>query len=159
MEKISIFVDVQNIYYTVKKGVLGHFDYNAFWKKINFCQVDIIAAIAYAVDRNDPQQIQFQNTLRKIGFHLKLKPYISRWDGSTKGDWDVGMTIDILEIAPSVERIIILSGDGDFETLVEKLISKHKIVHVYGVTHLTSHSLKKSASPFFPITKEYLMPR
>ncbi len=158
-EKVAIFVDVQNIYYTVKDGLNGQFDYNTFWAKIRNENLKIAAAFAYAIDRNDQKQIQFQNILRGIGFRVKLKPFISRHDGSAKGDWDVGITIDMLEVATSVDRLILLSGDGDFDLLIDKLTSMGKIVDVYGVPSLTADSLIKSASHFFPIDRSLLIRR
>ncbi len=157
MEKIAIFVDVQNIYYTVKDGLGGQFDYNSFWARVACENCNVVAAYAYAIDRKDEKQIQFQNILRGIGFEVKLKPYISRSDGSTKGDWDVGITVDMLDVAGEVDRLILLSGDGDFDILVDKLISKNKRVDVYGVPALSADSLIKSASTFYPIDKSYLM--
>ncbi len=56
---------------------------------------------------------------------VKLKPFIQRSDGSAKGDWDVGITIDVLEHAADVDRIILLSGDGDFDLLVDKVQTKY----------------------------------
>ena len=159
MEKIAIFVDVQNIYYTVKDGLNGQFDYNAFWKKISEGEVEIKKAYAYAIDRNDEKQKQFQNILRGIGFQVKLKPFISRQDGSAKGDWDVGITLDMVETAGDVDRLILLSGDGDFDLLVDKLISRGKVVDVYGVPALTADSLVRSASKFVPIDHSLLMGR
>jgi uncharacterized LabA/DUF88 family protein len=159
MENIAIFVDVQNIYYTVSDGLRGHFDYNAFWKRVVNEDCNVVSANAYAIDRNDEKQEQFQNILRSIGFEVKLRPYISRMDGSSKGDWDVGITVDMLEIAPSVDRLILLSGDGDFDLLVEKLILKNKIVDVYGVPQLTADSLKRVASNYYPIDNSFLMKR
>lgn len=158
MEKIAIFVDVQNIYYTVKDGLNGQFDYNNFWQKITPGR-EVVTAFAYAIERNVELQLHFQNILRGIGLQVKLKPYISRIDGTSKGDWDVGITIDMLESSVNVDRLILLSGDGDFDLLVEKLISKNKIVDVYGVPQLTADSLKKAASNFFPIDNTYLMKR
>jgi len=159
MEKIAIFVDVQNIYYTVKDGLSGQFDYNTFWSKVVNENVNAVKAFAYAIDRGDQKQIQFQNILRGIGFNVKLRPYISRKDGSAKGDWDVGITIDMLETALSVDRLILLSGDGDFDLLVDKLISMGKTVDVYGVPLLTADSLVKSASRFVPIDQSFLIQR
>ncbi|MBT7610367.1 MAG: NYN domain-containing protein [Bacteriovoracaceae bacterium] len=157
MEKIAIFVDVQNIYYTVKDGLKGQFDYNYFWKKVSNKNVLLETAFAYAIDRKDKKQIQFQNILRGIGFTVKLKPFISRQDGSAKGDWDVGITIDMLEVAIKVDRLILLSGDGDFAILVDKLISMKKTVDVYGVPSLTADSIIKSASRFVTIDKSFLI--
>lgn len=157
LEKIAIFVDVQNIYYTVKDGLNGQFDYNYFWKKVVTADCEVVVACAYAIERKVELQIQFQNILRGIGFEVKLKPFISRNDGTSKGDWDVGITIDMLENAANIDRLILLSGDGDFDLLVEKLISKNKIVDIYGVPQLTADSLKRAASNFYPIDNSYLM--
>ena len=157
MEKIALFVDVQNIYYTVKEALSGQFDYNAFWRRAISENRKVVAAYAYAIDRKDEKQLQFQNILRGIGFVVKLKPYISRSDGSSKGDWDVGITVDMLEESSNVDRLILLSGDGDFDLLVDKLTSKGKIVDVYGAPQLTADSLIQSASNFHPIDKTFLM--
>jgi len=157
MEKMAIFVDVQNIYYTVKDVHRCHFDYNAFWGKVVRPNCNLVAAYAYAIDREDEKQRQFQNILRGIGFIVKLRPYISRKDGSTKGDWDVGITIDMLETSLKVDRLILLSGDGDFDLLVDKLISNGKKVDVYGVAQLTANSLIKSASSFYEIDQGLLI--
>ena len=115
-------------------------------------------AIAYAIDRGDEKQKQFQNILKGIGFELKLKPFIQRSDGSAKGDWDVGITVDILEYAEESDIIILASGDGDFDILVKKLIEKYNsIVEVYGVKQLTAISLINSASKFVSIESDLLL--
>ena len=66
--------------------------YNAFWTDI-IAKRDVIQAIAYAIDTGDKHQIQFQQILKRIGFEVKLKPFIQRSDGSSKGDWDIGITL------------------------------------------------------------------
>ena len=151
--KTAIFVDVQNIYYTTRDTFKSSFNYKIFWDSIE-SKNEIIIANAYAIDRNDEKQQKFQHALRSIGFDVKLKPYIARADGSTKGDWDVGITIDILDSAQQVERIVLLSGDGDFELLVKKVIDQYGCkVDVYGVEQLTANSLINAASDFYPISK------
>lgn len=154
--KTAIFVDVQNIYYTTKEHYNLNFNYKIFIEYISESH-EIIKAIAYAINKNDPKQKQFQRTLESFGFEVKLKPFIKRGDGSAKGDWDVGITIDILEYAPVCDKIILLSGDGDFDLLVKKVIEKYGvIVEVFGVKELTSDSLINSASIFSPISKSFL---
>ena len=87
--------------------------------------------------------------MQSIGFNVKLKPYISRSDGSKKGDWDVDITVDILESVQEAEKIILLSGDGDFDILVKRLTERYGcIVDIYGVKELTAVSLINSASKF-----------
>ena len=101
---------------------------------------------------------QFQQILRNLGFTVKLKPFIQRSDGSAKGDWDVGIAIDVMAIAGSVDTVVLLSGDGDFDLLLEKVKTKFKVqADVYGVPALTANSLVDSASQFFPITEDLLM--
>ena len=156
-EKIGIFVDVQNIYYTTRDAFGRSFNYRALWQILS-CKGDIIIANAYAIDRNNESQRTFQSALRHIGFNIRLKPYIPRADGSAKGDWDVGITIDILHNSPSLDRIFLLSGDGDFDLLVEAVQTKHSVpVEVYGVSALTADSLKRVVSCFHPITKSMLI--
>ena len=126
MKKVSLFVDVQNIYYTTRSVYGKNFDYNKFWARATEGRT-VVNAFAYAIDRGDEKQKQFQNILRAIGFQVKLKPYIQRSDGSSKGDWDVGITIDVMECAQASDIIVLASGDGDFDILVNKIRSKYKI--------------------------------
>ncbi len=157
MNKVGIFVDVQNIYYTTRECFGRPFNYRAFWKKINESH-QIEHAFAYAVRRNDDQQIKFQDALRHIGFEVKLKNFIQRKDGSAKGDWDVGITIDIMEYADQLDEIILLSGDGDFAMLLDHIKAKHKIkTTVYGAPKLTAQALINSANAFIPIDAPLLI--
>ncbi|WP_068547389.1 NYN domain-containing protein [Thalassotalea crassostreae] len=154
---VAIFVDVQNIYYTCRQGFNRSFDYNAFWAYASSTH-DIVMANAYAIDSNNEKQRQFQNILRAIGFEVKLKPYIQRKDGSAKGDWDVGITLDAIEAGPIADKIILLSGDGDFDLLVNKLRSKHKCeVEVLGVEQLTANSLLIACDKFTAINNDFLL--
>ena len=157
MKKIAIFVDVQNIYYTTRDTYQRQFNYRALWKKIS-AQGEITSATAYAIHRGDDRQLKFQDALKHIGFTVKLKPYIQRKDGSAKGDWDVGITLDVLEVAEQVDTVVLLSGDGDFDLLLEKVKNKfHVECHVYGVPALTANSLIRSASYFHPIDENLLL--
>jgi len=156
MKKIAVFVDVQNIYYTTRDIFGRQFNYRKLWQQLSL-QGEIVSATAYAIARNDDSQIKFQDALKYIGFTVKLKPYIQRKDGSAKGDWDVGITIDVLETAKRVDTIILLSGDGDFDLLLKHVMSQHNVItEVYGVPELTARSLIDAASHFKPINKELL---
>jgi uncharacterized LabA/DUF88 family protein len=156
-EKVSLLVDVQNIYYTSRSLYGRNFDYNKFWARTTH-ERTLVNAFAYAIDRGDEKQKQFQNILSAIGFQVKLKPYIQRSDGSSKGDWDVGITIDALDCAKESDVIVLASGDGDFAMLAEKIRSEYHIpVEVYGVRELTASSLINAASIYYPIEKSLLL--
>ena len=155
MPKIAIFADVQNIYYTVKESFGCHFNYRELWRQLSL-EGDIVLANAYAIDRNDAQQRKFQQTLQNIGFDIKLKPYIQRSDGSAKGDWDVGITIDVMDAVSnasrSVDWVVLLSGDGDFDRLLRRVSESGEVqTRVYGATALTAQSLIEATDEFRPI--------
>ena len=157
MKRIAIFVDVQNIYYTTRQAYGRQFNYRRLWQRIS-AEGNIVAATAYATQRDDDKQIKFQDALKHIGFHVKLKPYIQRSDGSAKGDWDVGITIDILEAAKDVDRVVLLSGDGDFDLLLEKITRDYAVsTEVYGVAALTAGSLINAASVYHRIEGDLLL--
>ena len=157
MKKIAVFVDVQNIYYTTRDTYGRQFDYRKFWKRLSR-QGKIIIANAYAIQRDDDRQKKFQDALRHIGFTIKLKPYIQRSDGSAKGDWDVGITIDIMEAATEVDTVVLLSGDGDFDLLLDKITNDYGInTEVYGVPALTANSLIDAAGIYHPIDEAFLL--
>ncbi len=157
MKKIAIFVDVQNIYYTTRQAYARQFNYRKLWQRISD-EGEIVLANAYAIQRNDEKQLQFQNALKAIGFTIKLKPYIQRSDGSAKGDWDVGITIDVMETAKNVDTVILLSGDGDFDMLLDKIKKDYAVrAEVYGVPALTANSLIDAASVYHPIESDLLL--
>ncbi len=149
--KTAIFADVQNVYYTCREAFGKQFNYRALWNKITE-EHQIEHAFAYAIDKGDSSQMGFQKALRHIGFEVKLKPYIQRKDGSAKGDWDVGITIDVMEAAAQVEKIVLLSGDGDFDLLLKHVHEKFGVqTLVYGAPGLTANSLKESAQRYIEI--------
>ena len=157
MKKIAVFSDVQNIYYTTKHAYGRQFNYRELWRLISQ-QGDIVMANAYAIDKGDSQQQKFQSALKHIGFKIKLKPYIQRSDGSAKGDWDVGITIDIMEAAKDVDLVVLLSGDGDFDLLLQKINTDYNVeTLVYGVPSLTANSLINAASEFVAIDSGLLL--
>ena len=157
MDKIAIFVDVQNIYYTTRDIFSRQFNYQKLWNRISE-QGEIVCANAYATHRGDEKQLKFQNAIKHIGFTVKLKPFIQRSDGSAKGDWDVGITIDVMETAKDVDTVILLSGDGDFGLLLEKIKQNYNVnTEVYGVPALTANNLIETANVFHPIEEDLLL--
>ncbi|WP_160285793.1 LabA-like NYN domain-containing protein [Pseudomonas knackmussii] len=156
MKTLALFADVQNLYYTVRQAYGCHFNYTALWEELSR-DGQIVEAYAYAIDRGDARQQQFQRILRNLGFEVKLKPYIQRSDGSAKGDWDVGITIDILDAVPRVDEIVLCSGDGDFDLLLQRVRAQGKAATAYGVPGLTAQALIRSATRYVPIEGSLLL--
>ena len=157
MTSVAIFVDTQNAYYTPREAYGKNLDYNLFWARVT-ANRKVLTARCYATDKGDTKQREFQNILRAIGFEVKLKPYIQRADGSAKGDWDVGITLDAIEYAAQADVIVLVSGDGDFDLLADKIRRVHgKRVEVYGVRKLTAAALINAANQFIPIEHDLLL--
>ena len=157
MTEIAVFADVQNIYFTTRDIFGRSLDYKMLWQKLSN-KGNIKYAYAYAIESFDEKQNRFQISLHKIGFNVKLKPLLKRRDGSLKADWDVGITIDILETARDVDTVVLVSGDGDFELLLKKVKRSFGVfTEVYGVARLTSPSLMRIADRFNPIEEGLLI--
>ena len=152
-------MDVQNIYYTTREAFNRQFNYRAFWSEVSQGR-QIVTANAYAISREDGKQKGFQQILRDIGFTVKLKPFIQRKDGSAKGDWDVGIALDLMDLAAEVDTVVLASGDGDFDLALQRAAEKFSVnTEVYGVANLTASSLIESASLYVPIREALLMPQ
>ncbi|GEK74348.1 MULTISPECIES: LabA-like NYN domain-containing protein [Halomonas] len=157
MPTALILLDVQNLYYTSRQAHGRNVDYNALWARATEGR-RVSRAIAYAIDRGDEKQRQFQNILRAIGFEVKLKPFIRRADGSAKGDWDVGITLDAIDHAVDADVVVLISGDGDFAPLVDRLRERFGIeVEVFGVPAYTADALIRAADRFVPVEGALLM--
>jgi len=159
LKKIAVFVDVQNIYYTTRDTYQRQFNYRLLWQEL-IAQGDIVLANAYAIQRSDDQQHKFQKALKHIGFDVKLKPFIQRSDGSAKGDWDVGITIDVMAAAAdkNVDTIVLLSGDGDFDLLLSHVKAEYGVkTMVYGVPNLTASSLVNATDEYHKIEQSLLL--
>lgn len=158
MPRIAVFADVQNIYYTTRQAFGRQFNYRALWDRLS-AQGEIQVAMAYATHRGDDGQTRFQDALRHMGFTVKLKPYIQRSDGSAKGDWDVGIAVDVMTHAPQVDTVVLLSGDGDFDVLLSAIkVGAGVSTEVYGVESLTARSLIESTDVYHPIDTDLLLP-
>jgi uncharacterized LabA/DUF88 family protein len=160
-QKIAIFIDVQNVYYTVKERFGCHFNYRELWRQLSLLG-EIKIAHAYAIEPNDSQQKGFQKALLSIGYTVKLKPFIQRRDGSAKGDWDVGLAVDMMDAITDslnpIDCVVLLSGDGDFDYLLRRVSQDSDIrTLVYSVADLTAHSLILAATEHRPIDDKLLL--
>lgn len=119
-QRIGVLVDVQNMYYSAR---------NLYNARVNFSEIlktaiagrKLVRAIAYAIKANEKDEDKFHNALKEIGFEVKLKELQVFFGGNKKADWDIGIAMDAIELAPKLDTIVIVSGDGDFIPLVEHL--------------------------------------
>jgi len=121
-QRVGVFVDVQNMYYSAK---------NLHSKKVNFEKImslgvnerQLIRAIAYVIKADIEPESNFFEALIKQGWEIKAKDLQVFFGGAKKGDWDVGIAMDIMRTASKLDVIVLVSGDGDFKDLVEHVKS------------------------------------
>ncbi|MAH33514.1 hypothetical protein CL615_03920 [archaeon] len=119
-QRVGVFVDVQNMYYSAK---------NLYKAKVNFSNVlrnavagrKLVRAIAYVIKADIKEEKNFHDALEKIGYEVKSKDLQIFPGGAKKGDWDIGIAMDTIELAARLDTIVIVSGDGDYVDLLQHL--------------------------------------
>ncbi len=157
-QRIGVLVDVQNLYYSAL---------NLYKQRVNFAQIlkdavkdrKLIRAIAYVIKAEAMKEQTFFDALKRIGFEIRSKDLQIFYGGAKKGDWDVGIAMDAIELAPKLDVIVLISGDGDFVPLVHHL--KRAIgckVEVMAFGRSCSGKLKEEVDDFYDLdSKEYVM--
>lgn len=160
-QRVGIFVDVQNLYYSAR---------NLYQSRVNFEKIlaraagdrRVIRSIAYVVSTEGSEDNKFFEVLQHIGFEIQQKELQTYWGGKTKADWDVGMTIDAVKMADKLDVVVLITGDGDFVPLVQYLQFKGVMVEVMAFGRSTSSKLIEVADAFTDmdaISTEILMNR
>ncbi|MCX6764633.1 MAG: NYN domain-containing protein [Candidatus Nealsonbacteria bacterium] len=151
-QRVEALIDVQNLYHSAK---------NLYKSKVNFREIlktaiagrKFIRAFAYVVKTKTGEEKPFFEALTKLGIEMRVKDLQEFYDGMKKADWDVGIVIDAVRTAQSLDVIVLCSGDGDFFPLVEYLKNQGKRVEVLAFGKTTSSKLKEAADEFIDLDK------
>jgi len=160
-QRVGVLIDVQNLYYSAK---------HLYQSKVNFKEVlktavwgrKLIRAFGYVVRTKTGEEKPFFEALTRLGIETRVRDLQEFFGGIKKADWDVGITVDAIRIAPSVDTIVLVSGDGDFLQLVEYLKNQGKRVEVIAFGRSASSKLKESADEFIDLEErpeKYLLKR
>lgn len=149
-QRVAVLVDVQNMYYSARQ---------LYKKKTNFAEIlkvavsgrQLIRAIAYVIKADIKEENNFFEALEKIGYEIKAKDLQVFFGGAKKGDWDVGIAMDMIRLSPKVDDIVLVSGDGDFKELVKYVKSMGCRVEVMSFRKTASGLLIEEADEFVPI--------
>ncbi len=161
-QRVGIFVDVQNLYYSARNIYNAHVNFKAIMQDALKGRT-LVRALAYVIRTEEVNKEKFFEALTHIGFEVRGKDIQVFYGGAKKGDWDIGIAMDCIELAPRLDTIIIVSGDGDFVPLVEHL--KRALgcrVEVAAFGKSTSAKLIESADDFLDLDKNekrYLIKR
>lgn len=147
-QRVGVFIDTQNIYHSGK---------NLYHSKVNFGQIvkdaldgrRLVRAVAYVITTEAGDEKAFFEALTKMGIETRTKDLQIFSSGAKKADWDVGMAIDAVKLAPKLDAVILLTGDGDFVPLVEYLqMNEGCQVEVVSFRKSTSGKLIEAADHF-----------
>ncbi|MFA0822435.1 MAG: NYN domain-containing protein [Methanomethylovorans sp.] len=155
-QRLAVFADVQNMFYSAR---------NYYEKKLDFGKLlsavvrerQLIRAVAYVVETKEIDQSGFKSVIEHIGWEVKTKQLKSRPDGSTKGDWDMGIAIDAISISTKVDTVVLVTGDGDFTALVNHLKAAGVRVEVHAFPKNTAVELIDAATAYYPIDERLLL--
>jgi uncharacterized LabA/DUF88 family protein len=153
-QRVGVFVDVQNLYYSAR---------NVYKSKVDFRSIlnesvkgrYLIRAIAYVIKADVKDEENFFDALKNLGYEVKAKDLQVFYGGAKKGDWDIGIAMDMIELAPKLDAIILVSGDGDFVPLVRHV--KHAMgcyVEVMAFGKSCSQMLEENADMFTDLDKD-----
>lgn len=116
-QRVGVFVDVQNMYYSAKFIHKAKVDFKTIMSEAVRGR-RLIRAIAYVIKADVKDEANFFDALKNLGYEVKAKDLQVFYGGAKKGDWDVGIAMDMIELAPKLDAIVLVSGDGDFVPLV-----------------------------------------
>ncbi len=152
-QRVGVFIDVQNMYYSAK---------NLFGAKVNFGNIvkeatagrKLIRAIAYVVSTESKEEQPFFDALYNLGIETKDKPLQIFYGGEKKADWDVGIAVDAIRFSPSLDAVVLVSGDGDYVPLVDYLRNQGKQVEVMAFGNTASSRLIDAADDFVDLSQD-----
>ena len=152
-QRIGVFVDTQNMYYSARQLHRSKANFKTILKEA-IADRKIIRAIAYVIKADVKDESMFYNVWSEMGFEVKSKDLQVFYGGAKKGDWDIGIAMDMIELAPKLDVLVLISGDGDFVPLLQHLkraMGCKAEVIAFGRT--ASSKLKEEADSFTDMDK------
>lgn len=155
-QRVSIFVDVQNMYYAARNLYQSKLEFATLLKHLVSKRV-LQRALAYVVERPGMEQTKFIEVLRRNGYEVRKRVVGDRSDPTSSGDWNIGITLDALAISPRTDVCILVTGDGDFVPLVEKLQKDGVRVEIASFRDTTSNELYQCADQIHHLDERVLL--
>jgi len=158
-QRLAVFVDVRNLYYSAKNIYDGKVDYSSLLKVARDGR-KLIRAMAYVIKADTPDEKNFFEALEEIGFQVRKKELKKFYGGAKKGNWDMGMAIDAIRLSDMIDVAVIATGDGDFKSLVKFLQTKGIQVEIISFGKSTAEELVRESDVFLNMDKKknlYLM--
>lgn len=156
-QRVAILIDVQNMYYAARNLYNSKLEFSKLLTTLVRGRV-LTRAIAYIVERPGMEQEKFVEVLRRNGYEVRKKILIERSDGSQKGDWDLGIALDAVALSDKVDSVVLVTGDGDFVSLVQFLHHRGVRVEVASFPETTALELIRSCNYYHRLNERVLLP-
>src|SRR5689334_21549318 len=161
-ERLALFIDGANLYATAK--ALGFdIDYKRLLALFR-TKGQLVRALYYTALAEDQEYSSIRplvDWLDYNGYTMVTKPTKEFTDAfgrrKIKGNMDIELAIDVMEMAPFLDHIVLFSGDGDFRRLVEAVQQKGKRVSVVSTIRSTppmvADELRRQADNFMELAE------
>ncbi|PSP93813.1 NYN domain-containing protein [Halobacteriales archaeon QS_4_62_28] len=146
-QSVAVLADAQNLYHTAQSLHSRNIDYGSLLDAA-VQDRNLTRAIAYVIRANSPEEESFFDALVDIGFETRIKDIKTFGDGSKKADWDVGMSLDAVSLAPHVDTVVLCTGDGDFARLCRYLRHEGVKIEAMGFEESSAEELIEAADRF-----------
>lgn len=152
-QRVAVLADSQNLYHTAHSLYSRNIDYTAMLDDA-VADRELLRAIAYVIRADSPAEEDFFDALRDIGFETRIKEIKTFADGTQKANWDLGMCLDAVTLAPKIDTFVLCSGDGDFERLCTHLRHEGVRTEVFGFGSSTAEELIDVADSFTDMSED-----
>ncbi len=152
-QRVGVFVDVQNMYYSARALFEQKVDFGEILKEA-VGQRQLVRAFAYAIQAENDEEGSFFEALEGRGYEVKKKQLLNFYGGNSKGDWDIGIAMDIVRMLPKLDVVVLASGDGDFADLLRYVKSRGVRAEVIAFGSSTSSALREEAETLFDLSSD-----
>lgn len=160
-DRLALFIDGSNLY-SAAKALGFDIDYKKLLSEFA-ARGKLVRAFYYTALMENEEYSPIRplvDWLDYNGYSLVTKPTKEYTDATgrrkIKGNMDIELAVDAMEIAPNIDHIVIFSGDGDFRRLVEALQRLGKRVSVVSTVRsqppMISDDLRRQADAFIELS-------
>jgi len=151
-QRVGIFIDAQNIYHSAKELFNARVNYKNILD-VAIQERQLIRAYAYVIKSDKSEEETFFKALNELGIETRIKDLQVFSGGAKKGDWDVGIAMDIVRMTEKLDAIILVSGDGDYAEVLRYIKSRGVKAEVMAFGPSTSSMLIEEADVFTDLAK------
>jgi uncharacterized LabA/DUF88 family protein len=149
-QRVGVFIDASNMYFSAQNLYKTNIDFKGVLHEA-VAGRRLIRAFSYVIESDKEKEKDFIEMLQDIGIEPRSKPLQIFQSGAKKGDWDVGLTIDVVRMLPILDVVVVVSGDGDYCDLLEYVRGHGRRTEVIAFGKTTSSKLIETADEFIDI--------